>query len=89
MSALHARTMAFGFAARQRLGLRCKIEKPLPADEQVGDDAGRTAVETCVRQPLAPGLSGVPPSRVARCAWPAEIAERSSVKKRSTGLASR
>src|ERR1700686_376369 len=31
--------MALGFAARQRLGLRRKIEKPLPADEQVGDDA--------------------------------------------------
>ena len=49
--------MALGFAARQRLGLRCKIEKPLPADEQIGDDAGRAAVETCVRRLLA--ISGV------------------------------
>jgi len=53
----HARPMALGFAARQRLGLRRKIEKPLPADEQIGDDAGRAAVETCVRRLLA--ISGV------------------------------
>src|SRR6202043_3977370 len=49
--------MAVGFAARQCLGLRRKIEKPLPADEQVGHDAGRAAVETCVRRLLA--ISGV------------------------------
>jgi hypothetical protein len=49
--------MAIGFAARQRLGLRRKIEKPLPANEQVGDNAGRAAVETCVRRLLA--ISGV------------------------------
>src|ERR1700680_389639 len=45
--------MALGFAARQRLGLMRKAEKPLPADEQVGDDAGRAAVKTVVRRLLA------------------------------------
>jgi hypothetical protein len=49
--------MALGFAARQCFGLMRKIKKPLPADEQVGDDAGRAAVETCVRRLLA--ISGV------------------------------
>src|SRR3984893_17598484 len=45
--------MSFPFAARQCFGLMRKIEKPLPADEQVGDNAGRAAVKTCVRRLLA------------------------------------
>ena len=53
----HARTIDFGFAARQCFGLKRKIEKPLPADEQVGDNAGRAAVETCVRRLLASASS--------------------------------
>jgi hypothetical protein len=44
----HARPIDFGFAARQCFGLIRNIEKPLPADEQVGDDAGRAAVKTFV-----------------------------------------
>src|ERR1700724_3847409 len=45
--------MALGFAARQCSALMREGEELLPADEQVGDDAGRAAVETCVRRLLA------------------------------------
>ena len=46
----HARTVDLGFVARQRFGLMRKAEKPFPADEQVGDDAGRASVKS-VREP--------------------------------------
>src|ERR1700688_4489361 len=49
--------MALGFAARQCSALMREGEELLPADEQVGDDAGRAAVATCVRRLLA--ISGV------------------------------
>ena len=49
----HARPIDLGFTARQCFGLTCKGEKSLPADEQVGDDAGRAAVKPCVRHLLA------------------------------------
>src|ERR1700730_15325516 len=49
--------MALGSATRQRSALMREGEELLPAYEQVGDDAGRAAVETCVRRLLA--ISGM------------------------------
>ncbi len=51
--------IALGFAARQCFGLTRKTEKPLPADEQIGDDAGRAAVETRVRDQFEIPYMGV------------------------------
>src|ERR1700752_5522422 len=46
-------TIDFYFAARQCFGRMREGEELLPSDDQIGNDAGRAAVKTCVRRLLA------------------------------------